>query len=428
MSSHSSLNNSLNNSKKSRRNLGGGSCYDIVAIKTKSSEITPYEGDGKSLESLNLREDMRAKHEIHWKGCPNYSSLYGEGAQLNHDVLNPKSTMSDDGSSISHGGISYQRTGSGKYRASNGASLPGSALGAIFKDEGEIRFGGIAYERTGSGNFIAKDGRTLDGGAMAAIFGGFASSGELGGFDNYNADGTVKMVAPPLPFGRFAAIDSVVAEGQHRMAHHKKSQIIFGDDQNESRPSKAPSKKPSAYSTEYQRSFSGEERMTSADRIKSGEVYKVVVDNLRQNLEAIKNYEQDPAEALRQHFQAYAAFGKDRHKDGSHITLSQIDRWFKQAQVIDGDNITTTDTAIVFKKISGSCAWITYREYLKFLDAFAEDFQMDIDVLKKKLGTAGPPCPGNATEADNVPVVKRLTNPSKFPGTHNNTGQAIAAM
>ena len=62
---------------------------------------------------------------------------------------------------------------------------------------------------------------------------------------------------------------------------------------------------------------------------------------------------QDPAEALRQHFQAYAAFGKDRHKDGSHITLSQIDRWFKQSEVVDGDNITTTDTGIVFKKISG---------------------------------------------------------------------------
>lgn len=62
---------------------------------------------------------------------------------------------------------------------------------------------------------------------------------------------------------------------------------------------------------------------------------------------------QDPAEALRQQFQAFASFGKDRHKDGSHITLSQIDRWFKQGEIIDGDSITTTDTAIVFKKISG---------------------------------------------------------------------------
>ena len=63
---------------------------------------------------------------------------------------------------------------------------------------------------------------------------------------------------------------------------------------------------------------------------------------------------QDPAEALRQHFQSYAAFGKDRHKDGSHITLSQIDRWFKQAQVVDGDNITTTDTAFRNSILPGS--------------------------------------------------------------------------
>ena len=77
--------------------------------------------------------------------------------------------------------------------------------------------------------------------------------------DQYNLDGSVKVVAPPLPFGRFAAIDSVVAEGQNRMANHKKSQIVF-DEVEDVRPSK--SKKPSAmaYSTEYQRSFSGEER------------------------------------------------------------------------------------------------------------------------------------------------------------------------
>ena len=75
--------------------------------------------------------------------------------------------------------------------------------------------------------------------------------------DQYNLDGSVKVVAPPLPFGRFAAIDSVVAEGQNRMANHKKSQIVF-DEVEDVRPSK--SKKQSAYSTEYQRSFSGEER------------------------------------------------------------------------------------------------------------------------------------------------------------------------
>ena len=62
---------------------------------------------------------------------------------------------------------------------------------------------------------------------------------------------------------------------------------------------------------------------------------------------------QDPAETLRQQFQAFASFGKDRHKDGSHITLSQIDRWFQQALIVDGDKITTIDTATLFKQISG---------------------------------------------------------------------------
>ena len=77
--------------------------------------------------------------------------------------------------------------------------------------------------------------------------------------DNYNLDGSVKVVAPPLPFGRFAAIDSVVAEGQHRMAHHKKSQIVF-DEVEDVRPSKSKKASAQGYSTEYQRSFSGDER------------------------------------------------------------------------------------------------------------------------------------------------------------------------
>ena len=75
----------------------------------------------------------------------------------------------------------------------------------LISDQGEIRFGGMVYERTGSGNFIGKDGRVLDGGAMGAsnvfslvpkekqlnltsfstVFGGFANSGDLGGFGKH---------------------------------------------------------------------------------------------------------------------------------------------------------------------------------------------------------------------------------------------------
>ena len=43
--------------------------------------------------------------------------------------------------------------------------------------------------------------------------------------------------------------------------------------------------------------------------------------------------------------------------DGKTIKLSQSDKWFKQAKVIEGGKagkITTTDTGIAFRKISKS--------------------------------------------------------------------------
>lgn len=48
-------------------------------------------------------------------------------------------------------------------------------------------------------------------------------------------------------------------------------------------------------------------------------------------------------------FKAFSKFG-DTKSDGKHITLSQSDKWMKQAKVIDGKKITTTDTGIFFKK------------------------------------------------------------------------------
>lgn len=48
-------------------------------------------------------------------------------------------------------------------------------------------------------------------------------------------------------------------------------------------------------------------------------------------------------------FKAFSKFG-DPKSDGKLITLSQSDKWMKQAKVIDGKKITTTDTGIHFKK------------------------------------------------------------------------------
>lgn len=47
-------------------------------------------------------------------------------------------------------------------------------------------------------------------------------------------------------------------------------------------------------------------------------------------------------------FRQFSKFG-DSKSDGKMITLSQSDKWMKQAKVID-KKITTTDTGIYFKK------------------------------------------------------------------------------
>lgn len=48
-------------------------------------------------------------------------------------------------------------------------------------------------------------------------------------------------------------------------------------------------------------------------------------------------------------FKAFSKFG-DTQSNGKLITLSQSDKWMKQAKVIDSKKITTTDTGIYFKK------------------------------------------------------------------------------
>lgn len=58
-------------------------------------------------------------------------------------------------------------------------------------------------------------------------------------------------------------------------------------------------------------------------------------------------------------FKAFSKFG-DSKSDGKLITLSQSDKWMKQAKVIDGKKITTTDTGIYFKKHK----YVFYKIYL----------------------------------------------------------------
>ena len=52
-----------------------------------------------------------------------------------------------------------------------------------------------------------------------------------------------------------------------------------------------------------------------------------------------------------ENFKAFSKFG-DIKSLGNAITLSNSDKWFKQAKIIDGKKITTTDTGIYWKQVA----------------------------------------------------------------------------
>lgn len=79
---------------------------------------------------------------------------------------------------------------------------------------------------------------------------------------------------------------------------------------------------------------------------------------------------EDNALSFKEAFKAFSKFG-DPKSDGKAITLSQSDKWMKQAKVIDGKKITTTDTAIHFKKLKSVKLGID--DYQKFLDDLAKN-------------------------------------------------------
>lgn len=90
---------------------------------------------------------------------------------------------------------------------------------------------------------------------------------------------------------------------------------------------------------------------------------------------------------LREQFKAFSKFG-DTKSDGKQITLSQSDKWMKQAKVID-KKITTTDTAIHFKKLKS--LKVGFSDYNKFLEDLANTRKVDLAEIKNKLSTCGAP-------------------------------------
>lgn len=116
-------------------------------------------------------------------------------------------------------------------------------------------------------------------------------------------------------------------------------------------------------------------------------------------------------------FKAFSKFG-DPKSDGKLITLSQSDKWMKQAKVIDGKKITTTDTGIYFKKHKSTKLGI--EQYKTFLDELAKSKKVELTEIKKKMANCGSPgvTTGSNTARKAASTVDRLTDVSKYTGSH----------
>lgn len=91
---------------------------------------------------------------------------------------------------------------------------------------------------------------------------------------------------------------------------------------------------------------------------------------------------------LHSQFIAYSSFGNSKFP-GMSISLSQSDLWMKQAKLIDGRKVTTTDTGMAFNSFKQSS--ISYEEWLKFVEVLALNKGLKAADLKQKLRDCGVP-------------------------------------
>ncbi|GAB6020380.1 hypothetical protein CHUAL_003088 [Chamberlinius hualienensis] len=121
--------------------------------------------------------------------------------------------------------------------------------------------------------------------------------------------------------------------------------------------------------------------------------------------------------SLEEVFKLFAKFG-DSKSSGDAITLSNIDKWLKQAKVVDGKKITTTDTGIYFKQIAKNKRHLNFKEVGTFIETLAKNKKVELTEIQKKLAACGPPGTTGTTHAVKSSAVDRLTDSSKYTGTH----------
>ncbi|KAJ6641990.1 Tubulin polymerization-promoting protein like [Pseudolycoriella hygida] len=146
------------------------------------------------------------------------------------------------------------------------------------------------------------------------------------------------------------------------------------------------------------------------------ELAKLAIDEANQSGAADSNGSTPRDSAggdFKESFKAFSKFG-DIKSDGKHITLSQSDKWMKQAKVID-KKITTTDTAIHFKKLKSMK--LALSDYNKFLEDLATTKKVDLAEIKNKMATCGAPGVPQVSAGKAAAAVNRLTDTSKYTGS-----------
>jgi len=120
---------------------------------------------------------------------------------------------------------------------------------------------------------------------------------------------------------------------------------------------------------------------------------------------------------LKEQFSAFSRFG-DTASDGKHIGLTNCDKWMKQAHVIDGKKITTTDTSITFKKLFKTAKKVGFEDFKKYVEELATNKKIEPQEIIDKLTSCGAPGLSSATRASGGGVYERLTDTSRYTGCH----------
>uniref|UniRef100_A0A8C0ZGM3 Tubulin polymerization promoting protein n=2 Tax=Paridae TaxID=9153 RepID=A0A8C0ZGM3_CYACU len=127
--------------------------------------------------------------------------------------------------------------------------------------------------------------------------------------------------------------------------------------------------------------------------------------------------------ALEEAFRKFAIHG-DTRATGKEMHGKNWSKLCKDCHIIDGKNVTTTDVDIVFSKIKGkSVRTITFEQFKEALQELSKKRfkgKSDEEALRemyKLIEGKGPDLTG-VTKTVASPTVSRLTDTSKFTGSH----------